>query len=279
MPILVTGATGSVGRHVVDGLLARGQQVRATTRTPETAELPAAAEVVKADITDPDTFLPALEGVEKLYLFPHFERLEYFLEQVRKAGVRRIVTLSSSSTVQRLRTNKEAGDGHLHVEQAVEDTGLEWTHLRPGMFAGNTGEWAESIKLNGLAYGAYPQARMVPIHERDIAEVGIAALLEDGHAYARYNLTGPEALTRVEQVEIIGEVLGRELKFVEQTPAEAVAFFLAQGWPEDVITMIEGYRAEATQRADEVSDATERVLGRPGLTYRQWVQDHADWFQ
>ncbi|MCO1577042.1 NAD(P)H-binding protein [Crossiella sp. SN42] len=279
MTILVTGATGSVGRHVVDGLLARGEQVRATTRDPGQANLPGAADVRQADINDPDTFLPALEGVAKLYLFPHFARLEYFLGKVKEAGVRRIVTLSSSSTVQRLRTNKEAGDEHLRVEQAVEDTGLEWTHLRPGMFAGNTAEWAESIKLEGLAYGAYPQAAMAPIHERDIAEVGIAALLEDGHVYARYSLTGPETHTRVELVRIIGEVLGRELKFREQTPAEAVAFCRTLGYPDDVITMIEGYRAEASRRPDEVTDTVERVLGRPALSYRQWVQDHADWFQ
>lgn len=279
MTILVTGATGSVGRHVVAGLLARGQHVRATTRNPATAGLPAEADVRQADITDPDTFLPALTGVDKLYLFPHFERLEYFLQAVKDAGIRRIVTLSSSSTVQRLRTNKEAGDEHLRVEQAVEDTGLEWTHLRPGMFAGNTGEWAETIQKENAAYGAYPLAAMAPIHERDIAEVGIAALLEDTHLYARYSLTGPETHTRLELVQIIGEVLGREIRFVEQTPEEAVAYFLEQGWPADVVTMIEGYRAEASRRPDEVTDTVQRVLGRPALSYRQWVQDHADWFR
>jgi uncharacterized protein YbjT (DUF2867 family) len=211
MTALVTGATGHVGRHVVSGLLSAGVEVRAVSRAPEKAGLPAAAEIVQGDMTQPDSLRAALQDVDRMYLFPVPETATAVVQLAKAAGVRRIVTLSSVAAS--YPAGDMSGDHHRVVEQAVEASGLSWTHLRPGEFMSNSLNWVPSIRDERVVREPYGTATSAMVHEADIADVAVAALLEDGHAGAKYRLTGRERLTKTERVAIIGDVLGWDITF------------------------------------------------------------------
>ncbi|MFB6482200.1 NAD(P)H-binding protein [Streptomyces virginiae] len=270
MTFLITGATGSVGRHVVDLLVAAGAPVRALTRTPDSAALPDAVEVVAGDLLRPDSLLPALTGVERLYLFPEPSTAAQVARLAAQAGVRRIVVLSSDAV-----TEGSDPDHHRPVEEAVERTGLDWTHVRPGEFAANKlSVWGSSIADAGVVRAAYPDAVGAPVHEADVAAVAAAALLEDGHAGAVHSVSGPEALTVGEQVRSLAAGLGRELRFEEVTPAAARADMIEQGFPEPIADYILAFQASWVDRPAAVHDTVERLTGTPARTLTQWAADH-----
>ncbi|MEV6232680.1 NAD(P)H-binding protein [Saccharopolyspora shandongensis] len=279
MAILVTGATGTVGRHVVDGLLRARQQVRALTRDPATAALPSEVEVHQGEIGRIDTVHTALAGVDRMYLFPVLDGLDEFIDMAVQAGVRRIVVLSSDSSVNVvLPTNREAGEHHLAVERAVEASGVEWTHLRPGAFAGNAIDWAPSIQAERVVRAPYAAGAQSVIHSADIADVATIALLEDGHAGAKYRLTGPEAITRAEQVRVIAKVLGTDIRFEEITAAQwrdSVRAYL----PEVAMDMLLGYWAHAVDNPDPVYPTVTEVTGRPARTFADWAADNVASFR
>jgi uncharacterized protein YbjT (DUF2867 family) len=273
MTILVTGATGNVGRLVVRGLTGH---VRAITRDPAKADFPAHVEVVRADLDDPDSI--PLDGVEKLYLFVHPPTAADVVQRAVKAGVRRIVTLSSGAVTYGYDTTH-----HLPVEQAVEASGVEWTHLRPGEFATNKIDlWGPSIRADGTIVHPDPDEFGQPIHEADIADVAIRVLTEDGHAGRAYNLSGPPRLTQKDMAKAIGDAIGRELRFLNVTREEALAYYVSLGWPEEIaryILGLGGYEGGApddfTDYEFVVSPDFEAVTGRPYRTFAQWARDHA----
>ncbi|SHG11988.1 NAD(P)H-binding protein [Streptoalloteichus hindustanus] len=274
MTILVTGATGNVGRHVVNQLVAAGEAVRALTRRPERTGLPAGVEVVAGDLRRPETVSPAVAGVDRMYLFPVPETAGEVVELAVQAGVRRIVVLSSSSTVDRRSTNWAAGEEHLAVERAVEAADVEWTFVRPGAFAANTLEWAPAIRAEGVVRAPHGAGRQAMVHEADIAEVATTALLRDGHAGAKYLLTGPEAISRVDQARAIGAAIGRSVRFEEISPEryrELVGVYLG----DEVVDMLLGYWADAERTPDPVLPTVEEVLGRPARTFARWAEDNA----
>src|SRR3990170_9022 len=131
MKVLVTGATGHVGRHVVTQLAEAGHEVRAMTRNPATAVFPAGVEGVRGDLLAPESV--PVDGVARMYLFPGPRTAGEVVARAKTAGVTRIVTLSSGAVTGGFDT-----DFQLPVEQAVEASGVEWTHVRPGDFASNT---------------------------------------------------------------------------------------------------------------------------------------------
>ncbi|PZG45244.1 NmrA family protein [Spongiactinospora gelatinilytica] len=276
MTILVTGATGTVGRIVVDRLLRAGQRVRALTRNPATAALPGGVELVAGDLGGA---AGALDGVDRVHylagmLDPAFaaEQARAFAERAVKAGVGRVVTLTGVAVTVRRPGSYEM---LLEVEQAIEGSGLEWTHVRPGEFAVNKLDlWAHTVRTEGVVRSAYPDALGVPVHEADIAEVAVAALLEDGHAGRAYSLSGPQALTHREQAAAIGEGLGRTLRFEPLTYGQARAAYITAGVPADIAEYVLGYQAEYAEEPPTVLPDVERVLGRPGRTLAQWAADH-----
>ncbi|RKT57566.1 SDR family oxidoreductase [Saccharothrix australiensis] len=278
MTILVTGATGNVGRHVVEQLVARDVPVRALTRNPDKAGLPRGAETVKADLTEP-AGVP-LDGVTAIFLLAVLESGDAaglaaaLLKRAR--DLRRVVFLSSDAVaVQR------PGSCELHqsVEEVVEAAGVEWTHLRPGEFMSNKMIWAESIKKENVVRAAYPDAVGTPIHEADIAEVAVRALLEDGHAGRAYRLSGPEALTTRQQVAAFGEGLGREIAFEALTYGQARAALIREvGLPPDIAEYLMGYQAQFNEEPSELLPTFEEVTGRRGRTLAQWAAEHADAF-
>ncbi|WNM31349.1 NAD(P)H-binding protein [Streptomyces sp. Li-HN-5-11] len=275
MTILVTGATGNVGRRVVDLLLRAGEPVRALTRDPAAAGLPSAVAVVQGDLTKPETLTPAVEGVERIYLFPVPDTVSEVVEMARRSGVRRVVVLSSDAV-----TDGTDSGLHLRVERAVEESGLEWTHVRPGEFALNkVSMWAGSIRSEGVVRMAYGAVRGVPVHEEDVAAVAVAALTQHGHAGRAYSVSGPEALTQRDQVALISAAIGRDIRFEEITPQEWRAELVGRGMPAYAADYILGFHARWALRPPVVSEDVQRVLGRPARTFARWAAEHAPAFR
>lgn len=294
MTTLVTGATGNVGRLVVRRLLAAGERVRAVSRTPAQAGLPNAVEVVAGDLTAPDSLLPALAGVDRLYLFPEPSTAREVVARAREAGVRRVVTLSSGSVTMDLDESY-----HLPVEHAVEASGLEWTHVRPGEFMMNKLHlWGPSIRTERVVREPFPEAAWYPVHEGDTAEVAAAALLEDGHNGRAYTLNGPELITRAAQVAALSAAIGEEIRLERVTPVQARELYRAQGGfaaeNADFLLGFEDYEGHTTD-PDGGDDGTDwegewdpaamdlptlaDALGKPARTFAQWAADHAEDFR
>jgi uncharacterized protein YbjT (DUF2867 family) len=288
MTILVTGATGKVGGAVLQQLIQAGIPVRASSRNPRTAGLPESVDVRAADLADPASFKEALDGVEKVFLFPNPAGIEGFLKVAKTAGVRHIVALSSLAAADKYGADEyAAGDGgfaespirtmHVVVEQAIERSGIDWTFLQPGAFATNTLGWARSIKDEAVVRLPFPDSQSAPIHERDIAAVAVEALLKDGHTNTRYLLTGPESITQRRQAELIGEAVGTAIEVVVQTRDEAYADlsqqFGAFGSPQLINSMLDMTEA-AIGRPETVETGVRQALGREPRSFGAWAVDH-----
>ncbi|WP_181780372.1 NAD(P)H-binding protein [Pseudonocardia pini] len=264
MAILVTGATGNIGRKVVDQLLARGAgAVRALTTNPAKAALPAGVEVAVGYLRKPKTLPAAFEGVEAMYLAPTPDTVEEVLRLARQAGVQRVVDLSGEH---------ESWWGS--VAKAVEASGLAWTHLSPGDFMENTLDWAPQIVATGAVREPYPEGRSTPIAMADIARVAAVALTTLGHEGRSYSLTGPEVLTRVDLVAHIAAATGRPVEFVQVTRDEAVEALrpgMGDGAEWYVDTILQG----SVDWHAEVQPTVEQVTGSPATGYGDWVREHA----
>lgn len=266
--ILVTGASGNVGRHVVARLRERGVPVRAMSRNPSVG--------VPGDLADPASLVPGLSGVDAVYLmWPFHDDASRAGEVVATIGThaKRIVLLSSVAV--------EAGAGevgrtHAVVEEAVRASGLEWTIVRPGTFAANALWWADQLAAGDTVAGAFGDLRMALLHEADIADVVVHALTEDGHHGAIHRLTGPEALTQAEQVEVIGQALGRPVRWHELTKAEARQRLLADPhFPDDFVDPLLDTHERMVGEPVPLTSTVEDVTGHPARTFLQWSQDHA----
>jgi uncharacterized protein YbjT (DUF2867 family) len=272
--ILVTGATGGVGRRLLDELLDASQKVRALTRDPAIARLPSGIEVART------SDLP-MDGIDSVFLNPVLfwgSDPERFLVRAKEHGVRRIVLLSSSATLGG-ETGNPIGAHHLKIERQIEASGLEWTFVRPGAFASNSRQWAVQIRTEGVVRAPYGEAHTAPIHEGDVAAVAARALLTDDHVGAKPVLSGPESLTTVEQVRILGEAIGRPVRFEELTP-EAARKAMTSGYAtEEMADSLLRMFADLVGRPAEISREVERITGRPGRTFAQWASEHAADFQ
>ncbi|MFV2174075.1 NAD(P)H-binding protein [Actinomadura sp. LOL_016] len=269
--VLVTGATGTVGRQVAAQLAEEGVRVRALTRYPHSAEPTAGTEAVRGDLTDPASVRAAVSGVDAVFLvwpFATAEGLPAVLDVVAEHA-RRVVYLSSA--VVRV--------GERHAEGLIERSGLEWTFLRPHAFSANTLAWAEQIRAEDVVRGPYAAATTAPIHEHDIAAVAVRALLSEGHAGAAYLLTGPKALTQAEQVHVIGEAIGRPVQWIDTPAEDARQPMLARGWPPQVVDDILKAQADLVTTPGPVTSTVREVTGTPARTFRQWADDNADRFR
>lgn len=272
MTILITGATGNVGRQLVQELHVAKQPVRALTRDPARAGLPAGVDVRAGDFTDFASLEAALEGVTALHLMTTFgpgnttvPRARDLVDAAVKAGVRRVTLLWNGYTGP--------------VEEAVEDSALEYTHLRPGEFMSNALSWAEQIRTEGVVREAYGEVGHSPVDVRDIAAVAALALTEDGHAGKAYTLTGPEVLTVPQQVAAIAAAVGREVRYEAEAPEDAKARMRAMGIEEDAADYVLDWRANPPEFARRVFPTVADVTGRPARTFAEWARDHAEAFR
>ncbi|GAA2778648.1 SDR family oxidoreductase [Saccharopolyspora taberi] len=275
-PVLVTGATGNVGRQVVRELVRAGVPVRAVTRDPGTARMPGGVEVVSGDHTDPDSLRPHLDGVRAAFLvWPRLDDTAAAHEVVELLAkqVDRIVFLSSGAVRDGVAEQSEPiARPHRDIEVAIERSGARWTFLRPWSFAANTLEWADAVRTGGVVRGALGGNKVTLIDERDIAAVAVRALTEDGHAGTAYELTGPERLSPVEQVWSIGELIGKPLRWAELSDDEWHERLLDRGFDAESAKAFRESVREAVDTPQPITNAVQQVTGRPARTYREWLR-------
>lgn len=282
--ILVTGATGTVGRPLVESLVGEGAEVRAVTRDPRSAGLPADVEVVESDPAQPETLVPSLEGVTGLFLHPRAtgEAAVQLVARARERRVTRVVALSAMNVDDALdeQPSRYRGDRNKEAEDAAVGSGLEWTSLRAGFFALNTlHAWGAQIRAGDVVRYPYASFAAAPIHERDLAAVAARALLTDDLVGERPVLTGPRSLTHEEMVTSIGHVLGRQLRYQEIPPEAAKRGMVDAGFPAPLVEAFMANYTKAIGQPTCISGEVEKILGRPGRTFAEWVADHAAAFR
>ena len=280
--VLVIGGSGTVGRQVVSRLVATGAQVRALARNPGAARLPQQVEVVRGDLTLPETLDACLEGMQTVFLVwtAPAAAVAPALERIAKHA-RRIVFLSAPiKTAHPLFQQPNSLRAMFEqIERLIETSGLEWTFLRPGMFAANAlSWWAPQIRVGDVVRWPYLATPTAPIDERDIAAVAVRALCEDGHAGAEYVLTGPQSLSQFEQVSAIGRVIGRSLRIEEISPDEARRELLRLG-PLLAVNMLLRAWAAAIGRPAHMTSTVAEITGAPPHTFLDWATDNAAEFQ
>ncbi|WP_086710974.1 NAD(P)H-binding protein [Streptomyces antimycoticus] len=272
--IVVTGATGNVGRPLVEALTAIGEQVTAVSRRPAGPELPEGVRHHQADLADPASLRPALDGADALFLLfagelRIGERLvRELLEDAGSAGVRRVVVLSSQAAGSRPRAASHAPLRAL--EEAVRASGLDWTVLRPGGFASNAFAWAESVRTRRTVAAPFGDVGLPVVDPADIAEVTAATLRGHSHTGRTYELTGPAPVSPREQAQTIGDALGAPLRFTELSRAQARAKML-RFMPEPVADGTLEILGDPTADEQRVSPDVERVLGRPPRRFAEWA--------
>ncbi|MGZ6779146.1 MAG: NmrA family NAD(P)-binding protein [Mycobacterium sp.] len=274
--ILVTGATGNVGRPLVNLLAAAGARVRAVTRDSASARFPADVEVVSSPAA-------GLSGASAVFLNSRAlgDGLATIVDRARREGVARLVALSAINADDDFsrQPSRFRGDRNKEVEQYAVDSGLEWVSLRPTVFATNFfGMWARQIRAGDVVSGPYAAASTSPIVDADISAVAAHALLTDDLLGRKVPLTGPQALTNTELVGVIGDVLGRSLRYQEVPPELVRRRFIDLGFSAE---FADGYIAllEATvSKPALVTNEVEKILGRPPQTFADAIRPHRDLF-
>jgi uncharacterized protein YbjT (DUF2867 family) len=279
--ILVTGATGNVGRALVAQLRAAGRSVRALTRNPQSGNLPGDVEIVAGDLSAPSTLDACLDGIDDVFLVwvAPFTAARAAVDRIASRA-KRIVLLSSPHRTNHPFFQQPNGLRAVYagLEQLIEASGLRWTVLRPGVFALNCVHWwGPQIASGDVVRWFHADAETAPIHEGDIAASAARVLCEEGHDGRDYVLTGPESLTQRQQVEIIGDAIGRPLRF-EEISEEAARNKMLAMMPPPIADMLLRAYAAAVNRPAFVTSTVAELTGASAATFRQWAQDHAQDF-
>ncbi|MFJ8845852.1 NAD(P)H-binding protein [Streptomyces cyaneofuscatus] len=274
---VVTGATGNVGRSLVHGLAAAGTEVTATSRGISGADVPESVRHIRADLADPESLRPVFHGADALFLqsggpSAHLLSPPHILDIAKAGGIGRVVLLSSQGVATRPHSPSHGELGQ-SIEDAVRQSGMDWTILRPGGFDSNAYAWVESVRTRRTAAAPFADIGLPTIDPDDIAEVAAAALREEGHAGQVYELTGPALSTPRQRAEALADALGEAVRFTEQTREEARAQMLGF-MPEPVVETTLAILGEPTPAEQRISPHVERLLGRAPRTFADWAQRH-----
>lgn len=283
--ILITGATGRIGRQLTTLLVAQGVRVRALVRDLDRARtiLPSQIELVDGDFRDARSYAAALSGVRKLFLLqvPHAQLVteqDAFLAAAKAAGVTHVVRVSSlgASPTARARIPRVHGE----AEKQLEGTGLAWTHLRPSFFMQNLLMHAREIAQQGRFRLPTGNGAMGWIDAADIAAVAALALTQPGHECRAYLLTGPQALSHGEVASLLTEVIGRPVVFEDESAEEFARRAEAAGldsWTTAALNEL--YALVRAGLAKVVTPTVGQLLGRPPRTMREFLEEHRPQFQ
>lgn len=274
--VLVVGATGRTGRHVVDGLLAADVAVRALVRHPLTAGLPAEVAMIEGTLQDAGAVREAARGAHAAFLIWTGDDSTVIppVIDALTESVRHVVYLSAANL------HHDGGEGsavqpgvYAEVERALERSPSTWTFLRAGGFAANTLEWAEQIRTGDTVRVVHPDAGRSIVDQRDLAEAAVKALLDPSLAGRAFSLTGPQTMTQREQIAVIGDVIGRDLSVEHRDPDEAREEYAAV-LGADFADQALGYWRTLVDRPEPVTTGIEEILGRAARPFQDWVRLH-----
>lgn len=277
--ILITGATGNVGKVLVSSLVDEGANVRALVRDPKkTKGFNSQVEVVIGDLNKPETLLPVMQGVDHLYIVtPDTQQVTNLLRVAKHNQVRHVVKQST------IEAGRSLGPGkwHRQQEELIKTMGFAWTFLRPTMMMVNSIEWwKETIKAQSTVYFPGGKGKVVPVDERDIASVACKVLTEPGHEGKIYELTGPEALTIGEMVETLAKALGKPIRYMDVPVFAAAISLIRFGLPLYVIKgLMHTLGALRRSEYEYITYAVEHIGGHESRTFEQWCREHAGAFQ
>ncbi|MFE6921248.1 SDR family oxidoreductase [Nocardia sp. NPDC057663] len=272
--IVVTGATGNIGRQLVGLLAAAGERVRAVSRGATPVDLPAGVDHVVADLGDLDSLSPAFRGADALFLLITGEQLmtgpepAQLLKAASAAGIRRVVFVSSQGAVTRPGSAGYART--VAFERALAESDLAWTALRPGAFFSNTYAWIEPVRTARTVAAPFGDVGLPSVDPGDIAAVAAVALRADGHAGHAYTLTGPAVVTPREQAAALAVAVDEPIAFVELSAEQAkknMLRFMPEAVADHTLTIL----GTPTVAEQQVSGDIERILGRPATSYAEWA--------
>jgi uncharacterized protein YbjT (DUF2867 family) len=275
--ILVVGATGTVGSHVVDQLLAKGEQVRVLTRDlSNAAKFGDAVEIVQADLEKPDTLRGTFSGATKVFVLSNGpEQLTHEVNAfaaAQRAGVGHIVKLSALESFQGHLDGTEHGDVHRESEGRLRTLGPAWTMLRPGFFASNFPLYFLRKTSDGAAfYLPTSDGKEAPIDERDIAAAAVATLTSPGHEGKIYELTGPDLLSNAEMADRMSAATGISIRHADLTETEARERFLADGFPPGFADSVVRHFAAVKAGKMHLTSGIPDLLGRPARSFDDWL--------
>jgi uncharacterized protein YbjT (DUF2867 family) len=281
--ILITGPTGNIGSLLVRSLVERGTKIRVLFRDPEKEKEKRSAlesrgvEVVGGDLSKTETLSGALEGVLSAFLLTPVSQQQVqlksnFIQAARASGVRHVVHLSVAGVGSN--SPLVTGKWHWESERELEASGMAWTHLRPTDLARyNTQLLLPTVRDHGAFYSTAGDGRIAMVDEIDVAAVAMAALTTPGHDGKSYTLTGPAALSYAEVAEALSMALGKPVRYVNITPAEAKDAMLKAGLPEWVADFINSLRKlESEGGASTVTDDVRLVIGRAATPYSETLR-------
>ncbi len=279
--ILVTGATGHIGKELIPLLLETGQSIRVLVRDErKAAHLDPCIERAIGDLNDPESLASAMRGVNKVFLVTFETQQDVnVIDAAKRAGIQHIVKLS---TLEATEHKIKVGKWHYEREELIRASGLDWTFLRPGMFMSNSIDWwSESIKRQGSVF--FPggkKGKVAPVDSRDVAKVAALALTQPGHSGQAYELTGSELFTIGEMVQVISSALGKPIQYTDIPPIAAKLFMLKSGMDKALVNVL--MEMLASLRRNEgavVTDTVQRVIGHPPRTFEVWCRENIKTFQ
>jgi uncharacterized protein YbjT (DUF2867 family) len=280
--ILVTGAGGNVGGELVKKLVATGAQVRGMYYTiAKRDQAPKGVEAIVGDYGDHVAVARAMKGVTKVYLvcspLPQLPALEgHVIEEAVRGGVKHIVKQSLIGAGAEPGGRHMFGVWHAEAEKKLAASGVPWTILRPNTFMQNFLGFAASIKTQGAIFGSSGDAPVSYIDMRDVADVAAKILVDGGHNGKAYDLTGPDAVSYAWVAEVISELVGRDVKYVDLAPEELKKFLKQVGmqdWLADGILDLQKFNRVG--KAATVSGAVEQITGHPARNFDQFSKDYA----
>jgi uncharacterized protein YbjT (DUF2867 family) len=278
--ILITGATGKVGKELVSQLLKREKPIRVLSRdSRKFAHLDPRIERFVGDLDKPKTLGPAFEGVERVFLITFQTQQDiHVIEAAKRADIRQVVKLS---TLEASKPHLKVGKWHREREDLIEASGLGWTFLRPGMFMTNTIEWwGETIKKRRAVYFPGGKGRVAPIDPRDVAAVATTVMTQPGHSSRIYELTGPELLTIDDMAQTIGRVLGENIVYVNVPLIAAKVQMMLSGLDRELVgALMEVANELHHDRGAQLTDTVEHITGRQARTFEAWCRENIKEFQ